>query len=93
MGGKGNGAACARLADVERWCGVNTGKEFGEAVKALRKYRKKTLPGLAKEAGISKGLLSKIENGTGNPTIETVQKIANAIPAHFIFQPMKGGAA
>lgn len=39
-----------------------------------------TLPALADKAGLSKGLLSKLENAeTPNPSLETLQKIAAAL--------------
>ena len=39
-----------------------------------------TLPALADKAGLSKGLLSKLENAeTPNPSLETLQKIAEAL--------------
>jgi transcriptional regulator with XRE-family HTH domain len=39
-----------------------------------------TLPALADRAGLSKGLLSKLENAeAANPSLETLQKIAEAL--------------
>jgi transcriptional regulator with XRE-family HTH domain len=39
-----------------------------------------TLPALADKAGLSKGLLSNLENAeTPNPSLETLQKIAEAL--------------
>ena len=61
-------------------------KRFGMDVKALRKLKPMTLPELAKKAKISKGLLSKIEHGNGNPTIDTIVKIAKALDTYFLIQ-------
>lgn len=54
----------------------STAMRFG---KTLREYRKSagfTLPTLEKRTGISRGLLSKMENGTGNPSLLTLHKLA-----------------
>lgn len=48
----------------------------------LRRYRqekKLTLRELATATGLSIGFLSKIENGTGNPSIDNIQKICFAL--------------
>lgn len=54
-------------------------KLVGEQIKRYRVQNGITMPALANESGISKGGLSKIENGTGNPTVETLQKIYSAM--------------
>ena len=53
---------------------------FGDAVKRLRLARDWTLPQLAQYSGLSKGLLSKLENAGEecNPTLVTIRKIAKA---------------
>lgn len=48
-------------------------------LKALRTERNLTLGQLAKAAGISKAMLSDIEKGGSNPTINTIWKIANGL--------------
>lgn len=48
-------------------------------LKALRTERNLTLGQLAKIAGISKAMLSDIEKGGSNPTINTIWKIANGL--------------
>lgn len=53
-------------------------RECGGLVRMARKYYGFTLPQLAEMAGISKGALSKIENG-GNFTIETLCRLARAM--------------
>ena len=52
----------------------------GSRIRALRQEGRMTLPALADKAGLSKGLLSKLENAeTPNPSLETLQKIAAAL--------------
>jgi transcriptional regulator with XRE-family HTH domain len=51
----------------------------GGRIRTLRAERQMTLDDLAKKSGLSKGLLSKLENLTdSNPSIETLYKIAEA---------------
>jgi transcriptional regulator with XRE-family HTH domain len=53
---------------------------FGDTIKFLREDRKLTLDDLARKTGIGLTYLSKIEhNKTGNPTIETIEKLAKAL--------------
>jgi transcriptional regulator with XRE-family HTH domain len=52
----------------------------GARIRLLRNEQKLTLPELAAKAGLSKGLLSKLENtAEPNPSLETLQKIAIAL--------------
>lgn len=51
---------------------------IGHTVKAHRASISMTLPALARSSQLSKGLLSKLENGKGNPTIDTLCRIATA---------------
>ena len=53
--------------------------ELGERLKVLRLQDHFTLVELAKESGVSKSLLSRIERGRSVPTITTIQKIASAL--------------
>ncbi|MGE1063540.1 XRE family transcriptional regulator [Megasphaera paucivorans] len=48
-------------------------------LKELRTERNLTLGQLSKISGISKGMLSDIEKGSSNPTINTIWKIANGL--------------
>jgi transcriptional regulator with XRE-family HTH domain len=51
----------------------------GSRVRTLRTERKMTLPALAERSGLSKGLLSKLENNEdANPSLETLFKVAEA---------------
>ena len=52
--------------------------ELGEKLKTLRLQDRLTLVELAEKSGVSKSLLSRIEQGRSVPTITTIQKIASA---------------
>ena len=55
-------------------------RNLGQRVRTLRTEKQITLPELAERAGLSKGLLSKLENNDeNNPSIETLYKIAEAL--------------
>ncbi len=49
----------------------------------LRKKRELTMSGLAERSGVSKGTLSVLEDGSGNPTISTLWSIADALEVPF----------
>lgn len=49
----------------------------------LREKRGLTISGLAQRCGIAKSTLSSLESGQGNPTIETLWAIANALDVPF----------
>lgn len=52
----------------------------GSRVRTLRAERQMTLQVLAERSGLSKGLLSKLENQDApNPSLETLQKVAQAL--------------
>lgn len=55
-------------------------KNIGGTIKTLRQEKNITLPALAETAGLSKGLLSTIENSPdANPSLSTLFKIAEAL--------------
>lgn len=55
-------------------------QSFSLVITRLRLKRKWSMPLLAERAGISKGLLYKIESSPeANPTIHTLQKISFAL--------------
>ncbi|MEW6306072.1 MAG: helix-turn-helix transcriptional regulator [Verrucomicrobiota bacterium] len=56
-----------------------SGDSIGERIRRIRRGKNLSLDALAKSAGISKGNLSKIESIAGNPTLETLLKIARAL--------------
>lgn len=52
----------------------------GGRIRTIRAEREMTLDDLAKKAGLSKGLLSKLENlADANPSLETLYRIAVAL--------------
>ncbi|HEY3687391.1 MAG TPA: XRE family transcriptional regulator [Streptosporangiaceae bacterium] len=51
----------------------------GERLRAVRRARKLTLLAVAKRAEISEGYLSQVERGIANPSIGTLQQIAEAL--------------
>jgi DNA-binding XRE family transcriptional regulator len=52
---------------------------IGRVVKAWREERGIALTELAKRANTAQGNLSRIEEGTGNPTIETLVKLCHVL--------------
>lgn len=56
---------------------------IGRRVKALREDRGITLSALAQRSGLSKGLVSTLEDGRGNPTISTIWRLAEALEVPF----------
>lgn len=52
---------------------------FGQVLREHRIFNGHTLPSLEKKSGLSRGLLSKMENGTGNPSLFTLHKLARAL--------------
>jgi transcriptional regulator with XRE-family HTH domain len=57
----------------------DTNKLVARNIRRFRQERQLSLGELARRAGLSKQTLSKIEQGTGNPTIESVGAIADAL--------------
>ena len=52
----------------------------GERIRTWRTEKNMTLPALADRAGLSKGLISKLENNDdSNPSLSTLYKIAEAL--------------
>lgn len=62
---------------------MDLGKLIGANLKQLRTERNLTLGQLSALSGISKAMLSDIEKGSGNPTINTIWKIANGLKVPF----------
>lgn len=58
-------------------------KIIASNLKELRNQRNLTLGQLAKESGISKAMLSDMEKGNSNPTINTIWKIANGLKVPY----------
>ncbi|HTI24835.1 MAG TPA: helix-turn-helix domain-containing protein, partial [Kutzneria sp.] len=55
------------------------GQVLAANLKALRERSGLSLSELARRSGIAKGTLSQLESGAGNPTIETVFSLSNAL--------------
>ncbi|GLZ40721.1 XRE family transcriptional regulator [Actinokineospora sp. NBRC 105648] len=55
------------------------GQVLAANLRALREAGGLSLSELARRSGIAKGTLSQLESGTGNPTIETVFSLSNAL--------------
>ncbi len=58
---------------------MEVGKIIGLNLKRLREERNLSLGQLAEMAGVSKMMLSQLEKGNSNPTINTVWKITGAL--------------
>ena len=52
--------------------------------------RSRNMAELARETGISRETLYKVTRGEGNPTIETVGKLARALGFRLTLEPMRG---
>ncbi len=57
----------------------DTSQLLAQSVRVHRESRGLSLGGLAEKAGISKASLSKIEAGQGNPSLEVLRRIADAL--------------
>lgn len=62
---------------------MELGKIIAFNLKKLRTERNLSLGQLATESGISKTMLSDIEKGNSNPTINTIWKIANGLKVPY----------
>lgn len=58
---------------------MNHAKKLGSFIRSTRKLRGMSLPLLAERAAISKGGLSKIENGKGNPCLTTLISLSKEL--------------
>jgi transcriptional regulator with XRE-family HTH domain len=55
------------------------GAQIGGVIRARRRAAGQTLEELTARSGLSKTILSRIENGRGNPSVETLFRIARAL--------------
>ena len=62
---------------------MELGKIIARNLNELRMERNLTLGQLSKISGISKAMLSDIEKGDSNPTINTIWKIANGLKVPY----------
>jgi len=58
---------------------TGTPLDLGERVRALRKARNWTLEQAARQAGLARSTLSKIENGQMSPTYDALKKLATGL--------------
>ena len=59
--------------------GSSISESVGNRVRNARKAKKMTLRELARQIGCSESLLSKIENGKGNPPLSTLHDLTTAL--------------
>ena len=67
---------------------------LGRTLKSARRAKGMTVEGLAREAGVSTGLISQLERGRGNPSFLTLQRLAEALElpfGHFMQGPQPQG--
>lgn len=66
----------------------NLERAIGRAVRDLRQRRGQTVVEAAQAAGLSAGMLSKIENGATSPSLATLQALADAldVPVTSLFR-------
>ncbi|MFC0337296.1 transcriptional regulator, XRE family with cupin sensor [Kushneria avicenniae] len=58
-------------------------RRLGERIALLRRHRAWSLSFLAEQAGIAKSSLSRIEQGMGNPTLDTLWRLALQLEIPF----------
>ena len=58
---------------------------YGLVVRHCREARGLTQEALADLAGVSRSFLSEVERGTASPSLETMQKIADALAEKLSF--------
>jgi len=81
-----------RQLRVDLYTALSTGElSVGQAVAAMRRLSRLTQPEFAKHRGISVQALRQIESDTGNPTVETLNKIAAifGVQVGFVRVPIK----
>jgi len=54
-------------------------EQLGKNMKRIRAKKKMSQGDIARALGVDRGYISNIENGKKNPTIATIQKLANAL--------------
>ena len=72
-------------------------KRLGARIRALRLQSRLSQEGLGERAGVSYKFLGEVERGQGNPTIETLARIAGALNVEvtdlLTREPLAGGYA
>jgi transcriptional regulator with XRE-family HTH domain len=64
---------------------------IGATVRATRRLQGMTVEALASRAGVSTGALSQLERGQGNPSLQTLQRLASALSVPLV-QLLQGAA-
>ena len=54
-------------------------EQLGERIQSARKAFKISQRELAERAGLTQAVISKVEAGTANPTLATIQRVADAL--------------
>lgn len=60
---------------------------FGRCIAIARESAKLSQPQLAKQSGVQQADISRIERGLGNPTRDTLVKLADALGMQLVLQP------
>lgn len=58
---------------------MNTSQKFGKRIKIERIMRDWTMEQLAEKAGLGTTTIGQVENGSSSPTLDTIEKLANAL--------------
>jgi DNA-binding XRE family transcriptional regulator len=97
-GDVGNGQLLdARTKKIEKGRFYRNGmieKKIADKIRQIRKNRGLTLADLSRAIGLSKGLLSRIENNQVSPPIATLSKIAQGLDVHIgiFFEEQRSGS-
>ncbi|MBK3403909.1 helix-turn-helix transcriptional regulator [Methylorubrum populi] len=78
-----SGAELATVSSAPQESSRTLEKALGHQVRTLRRERDLSLAELGQAAGISLGMLSKIENGQISPSLSTINSIANTLNVPF----------
>ncbi|MCH4166114.1 MAG: XRE family transcriptional regulator [Megasphaera sp.] len=57
--------------------------KLGQQIRELRKQKGMSIQGLAKEAGLSAGLISQVERDLTTPSVDTLWSVAKALGVHI----------
>lgn len=78
-GSKDSPAADIFATPVPRVPSTGLERHIGHVIKSLRLQQKLTIADVAAEARISRGMLSKIENGQSSTSLETLAKLSDVL--------------
>jgi len=57
----------------------NISTKIGKNLKRIRTEKKMSQGDISRKLGMDRGYISGVENGKRNPTLATIQKLANAL--------------